>query len=68
MSPFRPDRRRRGADPLLPHKMLLFVAGAVLGMIGMATDRNWIVYLAVGVLAVGLLLRFVDRGREPPED
>jgi membrane protein implicated in regulation of membrane protease activity len=52
----------------MPHKMLLFVSGAVLGMIGMATDRNWIVFLAVGVLAVGLLLRFVDRGGEPPQD
>lgn len=67
MSLFRPDRTRRGTDRFLPVKMMLFVIGAALGMIGMATDRNWIIYIAVGVLVVGLLLRFANRQVTPEE-
>lgn len=68
MTPFRPDRRRRGPDRFLAHKMLLFITGAVMGMIGIATDRNWIIYLAVGVLVVGLLLRFLARSETSPDE
>lgn len=63
MSPFRPDRTRRGEDHYLGHKMLIFVAGAVLAMVGMAAGQDVLVYLAVAVLAVGLVLRLASRRR-----
>jgi membrane protein implicated in regulation of membrane protease activity len=70
VSPFRPDRRRRGPDRFLGPKMLIFVLGAVAGLAGMATATGWLIYAAVGLLAVGLVLRLADRRRvrdsEPP--
>jgi hypothetical protein len=44
--------------------MLVFVIGAVLLLIGMATDRIWLVLVAAGVLAAGLVLRFIPRSRD----
>jgi hypothetical protein len=44
--------------------MLVFVIGAVLLLIGMATDRTWLVLVAAGVLAAGLVLRFIPRSRD----
>jgi membrane protein implicated in regulation of membrane protease activity len=58
---FRPDRRTRGPDPVLGHKMLLFVVGAILAVIGIATERNWIVYVAIAFLLAGVVLRFLRR-------
>jgi Flp pilus assembly protein TadB len=63
MSPFRPDRARRGEDHYLGRKMLLFLAGAVLAMVGMAAGQDWLVYLAMAVLAVGIILRLASRRR-----
>jgi hypothetical protein len=59
MSPFRPDRSRRGEDPHLRLKMLLFVTGAAFGIGGIATDRGWLVYIGMAILAVALVLRMV---------
>jgi Flp pilus assembly protein TadB len=63
MTPFRPDRTRRGEDHYLGHKTLLFVAGAVLAMVGMAAGQDVLVYLAIAVLAVGIVLRLASRRR-----
>lgn len=57
MSLFRPSRERRGPDPYVAHKMIVFVAGAAFGFAGIATEREWLVYLGIGVLLIGMLLR-----------
>lgn len=62
--PFRPSREpRTGEDPFLLPKMMLFVAGAILGVIGMATERSGILWLAFAVLGVGIVLRWASRPR-----
>jgi hypothetical protein len=65
VSPFRVDRTRREEDRFLGQKLLVFVLGAVAGLAGMATSTDWLIYLAVLLLAVGLVLRAIDsRHRE----
>ncbi|CAN5761238.1 hypothetical protein BH23GEM9_BH23GEM9_36660 [soil metagenome] len=66
MTPFRPDRSRRGPDTMLGHRMLVFVLGAVVGAAGIATDRQWLIYVAIGILVIGLALRFLARRDEDP--
>ena len=61
MGIFRPDRERTGKDPALDHKMLIFVLGAVLALVGMTSGNRIIVYLSIGVLFVGILLRIIHR-------
>lgn len=62
--------RRSGADsPNLVWRTRLLALGAVLAAAGMASEREWLVNLALGVLIVGFGLRFVGRRRDPePED
>jgi hypothetical protein len=57
--------RRRRADPdrFVYAKTAAFFLGAGFFFGGVATGRDWAVLVAVGVLLVGLALRFVDRGR-----
>lgn len=57
------DRSRRGPDPWVGWKVGLFCAGAALGLVGMAAAERWLVFAAMGVLAVGVGLRFL-----PPSD
>ena len=42
-------------------------AGLVAGLVGMALEWRWLVYLSVGLLVVAFLLRFAERKphREP---
>jgi hypothetical protein len=74
LSPFHVSRTRRGPDPYLPFKQLIFAIGAFLAMIGIAIDRPWLVNIAIGVLLLGIVLRFagIRRGRakdpDPEED
>lgn len=42
-------------------RMAIFAAGAALAVLGIATESSWLVYTAAGVLAVGVVLRFVSR-------
>jgi membrane protein implicated in regulation of membrane protease activity len=66
---FRPDRSRRGADPAIGYKMLIFVVGAVAGIAGIALEMDWLIIIALLVLLCGLVLRFAARRREdPPAD
>jgi hypothetical protein len=64
MGLFRPDRNRSGSDPALDRRMLVFVLGAVVAMIGMASGNRWIVYLAIAILAVGVVLRVAGHRRD----
>jgi|GEM_PF-3581938 len=57
----RPSRQCRGEDPHLQTRMLIFVAGAVLALTGIRTERSWLVWIAVAVLATGVLLGWVGR-------
>lgn len=46
---------------MLGQKMFIFVAGAILAVAGMATERAWMIYAAAAVLSIGVLLRFIVR-------
>jgi hypothetical protein len=62
MGLFRPSRERRdGEDPYLLQKMMLFVAGAIFGIIGMVTERTWVISIALLTLGFGMLLRILGR-------
>jgi hypothetical protein len=58
---------RRGvkADrhPWFEWKMRLFLAGAAIAIVGIGTDRDWIVAIATLVLFAGFVLRFLPGGR-----
>ncbi len=58
------DRHRR-ADryPWLEWKVRLFVVGAGLAVVGMALETQWIVAVAIVILFVGFLIRFLPGGR-----
>ena len=57
------DRSRR-AGRYLEWKVRLFTLGAVLAVVGMATEQVWMTWAAIGVLVTGMLLRFLPGGRE----
>jgi hypothetical protein len=57
------DRSRR-AGRYLEWKVRLFTLGAVLAVVGMATDQTWMTWAATAVLVTGMLLRFLPGGRE----
>ena len=64
------DRSHRAADPWLTWKVRFFQVGAVLAVVGMVTERNWVVGAATVILAVGFSLRFVphpSRKEDPTE-
>jgi len=59
------DRRRRdNPGRFVGLKIGLFFAGAAVLLAGMVTERDVLVAVAIGILGVGFLLRFLDR-REP---
>jgi hypothetical protein len=65
---FRISRERRvGPDPLLDLKIAVFLAGAVIGVIGMARNNRTMITIAIVVIAIGILLRFVHRKSTGPE-
>ncbi len=64
---FRPAREPRGPDPYLRWKTLLFVVGAVVGLVGMLTRNGWLVGLGIAVLAAGMALRLLSRRSRSPE-
>ena len=57
---FRPSRTRSN-DPFVGEKMLAFSIGAVLAVTGIVFDLGWLIYVAIGVLVLGFLLRFVPK-------
>lgn len=67
MGLFRPRRDpAAGPDVWLPLKMALFVTGAAAAVAGIALDRDWLINAALGLLALGFLLRFL-RPRQDPD-
>ena len=42
--------------------------GLAAGMLGMASERRWLVWCAVGLLAGAFVLRFVERDRRARQD
>ena len=73
MGIFRPSRTVRGVDPYFRHKVIIFAIGAPLGIAGMSSRRDWLVALAIAVLAVGVLLRVLSarqraRDSQPDEE
>jgi uncharacterized membrane protein len=71
------SRRRRGPDLHLDWKIRIFFAGALIAFIGMTLNSSIVVVVAIGVLLVGVLFRFLpgswriddpDDGRESGED
>ena len=42
-------------------RALLLVLGASIGLAGMATELSWLVYLGIGVLAVGGVIAIARR-------
>lgn len=69
---FFPSRERKGPDPYYPAKLVLFIVGTGLLLTGVRLERDWMIYVAIGVLVVAGLLRFLprgseDRGTNPPD-
>lgn len=59
---FRLSRERReGPDVWLPLKLALFIGGAASAIVGMTVGPEWLLNVAIGLLALGVLLRFVRR-------
>jgi hypothetical protein len=61
MGLFRPSRTRPGDTGTVHQRMTIFVIGAVVAVAGIASGTSWIIYFAVGILAVGLLLRVASK-------
>ena len=55
-------------DRFLELKALLLVIGAGLGLAGMATQREWLVWAAIVVVASALVLRLIGRRSNEQED
>ncbi len=71
MGLFRPSRERYGPDPYYHWKVILFTMGAGIGLFGMISNRDWLVLVAIPVLAAGVALRWLGRqrpGDDSPED
>lgn len=57
--------RRSGRDRFLPIKLATLLVGGVLGLVGMRLNNSLLVTVAIGVVLVGFLLRFVRRADSP---
>jgi len=67
MALLRASRERRGPDPYTNIKIAIFSIGAVLALIGMFLKNDWFIYAAIGVLAIGVILRLVTARAERNE-
>ena len=45
------------------HKAWLGGAGLLAGLAGMASERRWLVWVAIGLLSAAVVLRVAERGR-----
>lgn len=54
-------RRTTGDDPRLGAKIALFTVGAVLAVVGMLLENDWVIAVAAAILLAGIALRFVGR-------
>lgn len=51
------------ADRWVYPKVILFLVGAALGIAGMVAHIDWLVTVALAVLGVAILLRWITRSR-----
>jgi len=58
---FLPSRQRKGPDRYYVPKVAVFAVGVALLLIGIRLERPWLVNVAIGVLAVAVLLRFLPQ-------
>jgi hypothetical protein len=66
---FRARRDSRGDDRHFEVKAALLVLGASLGIAGMIYEIGWLVWAAIGVVAVAMILRLIaDRQRRNQMD
>ena len=54
----------RGPDPYLGWKTLLFGIGAIIGLGGIFSGRDWLIPVAIIILAVGVVLRIIGRRKK----
>ncbi len=62
------DRSRGRPMRYLEWRVGLFSAGAVLAVVGIALEQSWMINVAIGVLVIGVLLRFLLKWRPPARD
>ena len=56
---------KRGADRWLHWRVGLFAGGALLYLTALYLDRDWLVSVAIGILAVGLVAGIIARLSKP---
>jgi len=56
------SRKTRGSDLHLDRKIQLFFGGAVLALLGIGLESRLLVGLAIAVLVLGMVLRFLPGG------
>ena len=52
----------------LEWRIRTFGVGAILAVVGMATGQSWLVNVAIVVLVIGVLLRFLPEPRETGDE
>lgn len=58
-------RDRRGPDRYLNVRLALFFLASGTWLAGVLSGREWLTGMAIGVLALAILLGWLGRGREP---
>lgn len=64
---FLPSRSRTGPDKFLRWKTVTLVVGVGLILAAYRLERSWLVWVAIGVLAVGFVLRFLPHSTHGPD-
>ena len=59
------DRRKDRPVRHLEWRIRLFGVGAIMAVVGIATEQSWLINVAIAVLAAGVLIRFLPRSKEP---
>jgi uncharacterized membrane protein len=60
--------RSRGPVRHLEWRIRLFGVGAILAVVGMAAEQPWLINLAIVVLVIGVLLRFLPEQRRAGDE
>ena len=60
--------RRGGSSHHLEWRIRLFGVGAIVGLAGMYARIRWMIWIALAVLVVGFLLRFLPAGGAEGDD
>jgi len=53
------NRSPRPSARYVPYKTALLIVGGATGLVGMLLDVHWMVVLAIAIVGVGFLLRFL---------